>query len=634
MFTTRTQIRIILISFFVLVAISLWVTFFGTRDHDRDHLAIALTDHQKELALKLSWLVLVEPAHPEFERSIADFESTMRLLRGGSALAGHTDDALILHPEEDDQILDRLNLVSLAWVDYRDNLRGAIRSSAILAQGTQTNVDVQSRPDQLLTALEDLRMTYNRKMEADLTALRRTQVLLLIAAIPLLFWAIWIIRNRIVRPVDFLVTAFRNVPFSEIGGQLPEQNFYADEVAELWLSFDEMRPKIEAASRQLEREMTNQTEQLMTTFEASQEIVGQLELNTLLKFATQKAETLLQANSAAICLVEEGGDFLEIVSASGKIAARIGFDHELHTGKKLIRVGSIQNPNGDSPCQQCAFFQACEQDSCLSTPLNVGAELIGSMCVVREPDRPFEAHDLRSLNLLGKSTAVAIENARLSADVQLQTKQEAIHIERERLRAELHDSLGQTLSYLNLKVNRAKDLVSATEGNEILSEIEEIETATSTAYGQMRIALNDLQAPLPSDNDTMYQRLIAFVDEFRRTTSLPVTMQVDKQLLSELPELVQKQALHIVREAFTNIYRHAHAAQVKFTVDREGSHICFTIEDDGIGFDPDQIDGQTHLGVSIMRARAQRCGGQLRIFSVPGQGSRLKACFDPNKWRN
>ena len=630
MFTTRVQIRIILIGFFVLVVISSWVTFFGTRDHDRDHLALALTDHQKELALKLSWLVLVEPAHPEFENSIADFESTMRLLRGGSALAGHEGDAIMLHPEEDDQILDRLNLVSSAWVDYRDNLRGVIRSSAILSQGTQTDIDVQYRPDQLLTTLEDLRMTYNQKMEADLIVLRRTQVLLIIAAIPLLLWAVWIIHNRIVRPADFLAGAFKNIPLPEFSEQLPDRNFYADEVAELWLSFDEMRPKIEAASRTLELEVINQTQQLMNTFEASQEIVGQLELNTLLKFATQKAETLLQANSAAICLIEEGGDFLEIVSASGKIAARIGFDHELHNGNKIIRVGSIQDLENDSPCQKCVFFQACEQDSCLSTPLNVGAELIGSMCVVREPDRPFDSNDLRSLNLLGKATAVAIENARLSANVQRQTQQEIIHIERERLRTELHDSLGQTLSYLNLKVNRAKELVSGTEGNEILSQIEEIETATSTAYGQMRIALNELQVPFPDDDDTIYKGLIAFVDEFRRTTSLPVKMQVDKQLISELPRLVQQQALYIVREAFTNIHRHAYASHVKFTVGREGSRICFTIEDDGIGFDPDQIIDQTHLGVSIMRARAQRSGGQLLIFSAPGQGSRLKACFDSN----
>ncbi len=313
------------------------------------------------------------------------------------------------------------------------------------------------------------------------------------------------------------------------------------------------------------------------------------------------------------------------------MATKIGFKNELQPEERAIRIGPVQNPDGNGPCKKCAFFLACGQDSCLSAPLQVGQEIIGSVCVVRDSDNPFNGNDRRALGLLGSSAAVAILNARLSAESQYRVQQDATRIERERLAAELHDSLGQTLSYLNLRVNRARKLVDETEPNGILAEIEGIKTVTNTAYGQVRSALGGLKAQIPLEGGSSYQDLMSFISEFRKVTSLPVDAHVDRMAIQALAPLVQQQVLYIVREAMTNIHRHARASQVKVAVIRDDCGVRFAVEDDGIGFDPDQVDGQTHLGVSIMQARARRCQGDLNISSELGQGTRIVACFTLNQ---
>jgi signal transduction histidine kinase len=85
-----------------------------------------------------------------------------------------------------------------------------------------------------------------------------------------------------------------------------------------------------------------------------------------------------------------------------------------------------------------------------------------------------------------------------------------------------------------------------------------------------------------------------------------------------LPRVTQTQAYHIVREALINARRHAQAQQVQITVERYNGLAQFTIVDDGCGFNLNEIDGQPHLGLSIMPTRAERCGGLLEVNSAPG----------------
>ena len=92
-----------------------------------------------------------------------------------------------------------------------------------------------------------------------------------------------------------------------------------------------------------------------------------------------------------------------------------------------------------------------------------------------------------------------------------------------------------------------------------------------------------------------------------------------------LDPLVDIQLLRILQEAFTNIRKHANAlnAEVKFEVEEDWMRV--TIMDDGDGFDPDvRMDGDgKHIGLRVMRERAEEVGGSLNLHSEVGQGTRV-----------
>jgi signal transduction histidine kinase len=92
---------------------------------------------------------------------------------------------------------------------------------------------------------------------------------------------------------------------------------------------------------------------------------------------------------------------------------------------------------------------------------------------------------------------------------------------------------------------------------------------------------------------------------------------------------VQKQALNIVGEALVNVHRHAQARRVSVCIERaaDRDEVRLVVEDDGRGFDLDSAGGEGHFGLTIMHARAVRCGGQLTVESAPDAGTRVVASF-------
>jgi signal transduction histidine kinase len=93
---------------------------------------------------------------------------------------------------------------------------------------------------------------------------------------------------------------------------------------------------------------------------------------------------------------------------------------------------------------------------------------------------------------------------------------------------------------------------------------------------------------------------------------------------SRLPPDVETVAFRIVQEALTNVLRHARAKRVDVRLDRRGDVLLAMVRDDGVGFDPEQLDRRT-LGLAGMRERAELVGGTVQVLSVPGVGTTVLA---------
>ncbi|MEK7328734.1 MAG: ATP-binding protein, partial [Chloroflexota bacterium] len=393
-------------------------------------------------------------------------------------------------------------------------------------------------------------------------------------------------------------------------------------------AFETMCAEISVAREQLEARVARRTHELASAFEFSQEIVAQLDPDHLLRSVADRAQALMQAQAVSLCLLAADGNYLELVASRGETAGPANLRQPVQRGLAARVIGAGETVVIEAACSSCGFLCAHAPGQCIAAPLRVGERTLGALCAVRNSGAHFDFDETRALTLLANSAAIAIANAQLAEAGRRQAEQAASLAERERLAAELHDHLAQTLSFLNLKTDRMKEMLAAEQPVEAGAELARMKSAIGEAYGQVRAALVGLREPPPATDD-LAQKLAASVADFQKISGLPASLTVADPSALALPRVTQTQALHIVREALANVQRHAQARQVQVRVERTAQRgdARFTVEDDGCGFDPQMVVAEHHLGLVIMRARAERSGGRLAVESTLGAGTKVVASF-------
>ncbi|MDE1894525.1 MAG: sensor histidine kinase [Xanthomonadaceae bacterium] len=202
-------------------------------------------------------------------------------------------------------------------------------------------------------------------------------------------------------------------------------------------------------------------------------------------------------------------------------------------------------------------------------------------------------------------------NEQRNAELQLshdEVRRLAALAERERIGRDLHDLLGHTLSLITLKLELSRKLFDR-DSEAARREVEEAEKVARHALAEVRSAVSgiraaDLAAELAS------ARLLLESSRVRLTYGHPPV---------DLPADTERGLSLVLREAATNIARHAEASQARIELLREPGRVCLQVSDNGRG--GIDVDGN---GLRGMRERVHAMGGTLRIDSPRGQGTRLQ----------
>jgi signal transduction histidine kinase len=202
--------------------------------------------------------------------------------------------------------------------------------------------------------------------------------------------------------------------------------------------------------------------------------------------------------------------------------------------------------------------------------------------------------------------------------------QEAVVLERTRLARDLHDAVTQTLFSASLIAEVLPDLwnINQAEGWKRLAELRKL---TRGALAEMRTLLMELrpsaltEIPLPDLLRQLGESLIG-------RTRLPVQLCVEGA--RKLPPDLQICLYRITQEALNNIVKHAKATQALVTLKLNEDKVTLTIADNGSGFDPACVPPD-HLGLKIMRERAEAIGAQISIYSEPGEGTQISVSWTP-----
>jgi len=204
-----------------------------------------------------------------------------------------------------------------------------------------------------------------------------------------------------------------------------------------------------------------------------------------------------------------------------------------------------------------------------------------------------------------------------------QMRQQAIMDERERIARELHDGVAQFLGYVNTKIMAISTLLEKNENHAAQKHIDQIMQAVHDQSVDVRASIVGLKLA-ESGGDDLAGNLREYIRQCNLLLDLPVELEVEPQAENiHLNPEVELHLVRIVQEAISNIRKHAQAnsALVKLAV--VGDMLVLTIQDDGIGFNPWQmnIDNQPHFGLQTMRERAELAGAQFSLVSEPGIGT-------------
>jgi signal transduction histidine kinase len=198
--------------------------------------------------------------------------------------------------------------------------------------------------------------------------------------------------------------------------------------------------------------------------------------------------------------------------------------------------------------------------------------------------------------------------------------------ERQRLARELHDSVGQMLGYVSMQAQAIRKWVHDGETATAEAQLARLAAAAQDAHDDIRESILSLKAGSASDwafLDALRRYLAAFQDRCGIATDLVVTSGIGEQ---DFAPDAGVQLLRVIQEALTNARRHGHARCVSVALDRVDGQGRVVVDDDGCGFDPDQLsDGDgDHLGVAFMCERMAQIGGGVSIHSQPGAGTQVE----------
>lgn len=184
--------------------------------------------------------------------------------------------------------------------------------------------------------------------------------------------------------------------------------------------------------------------------------------------------------------------------------------------------------------------------------------------------------------------------------------------ERNRLARELHDSVAQTLYGLTLQAEAASRKLNAGRTNEVAEYLRELRESSQQTLKETRLLIFELRPPI-LENEGLASALRTRLEAVESRSGLRT--QVDLQEVGRLPGDIESGLYGISNEVLNNILKHAHANEIKVSLEKLMDKIVLEIGDNGIGFNLTAAEIQGGLGLKGMKERAEQFGGNLQIES-------------------
>jgi len=201
--------------------------------------------------------------------------------------------------------------------------------------------------------------------------------------------------------------------------------------------------------------------------------------------------------------------------------------------------------------------------------------------------------------------------------------------EQRRISRELHDQIGQTVTGLSLGLKALEQGLAKGDAGATTEQVRWLEQLAAQIGRDIHRTASDLR-PTAIDDLGIFRAIEAYVAEWQERYGVRVDIQTFGRD-NPLPADVAAVLYRLVQEGLTNVLKHAQAGKVSIVLERKSEGLALVFEDDGIGFDPENVERDVSggdraapgLGLSGMKERVALLRGTIAVESAPGKGSTI-----------
>ncbi len=539
----------------------------------------------------------------------AQFDDSLDLLRSG-------DPARPLFVPHNDDAQRAFKQVQGGWKQLRADWSAQPPPDApAIALQAESFV---ARVDAFVVAIEQ----HLSRLTAILNAVQFMMVVLTIgSAVALLYSAYLFVFN----PLSRLQAGLARVEAGDLAVRV--EPGADDEFGALAAGFNRMAQTLQGLYQSLESKVREKTEKLeaeharlAVLYESAAFVARAGTLDELAKGIAQQVRRAAGADASAVRWADESNQRYLMLASDCLPQHLVDEEHCIPTGdcfcgqakdQAVTRVIPIL-PEGDTTllghCARAGY------ETVVSVPVRLHERLVGELNLFYRQPRQLADDDRALLETMASHLAGAIEGLRAAA----LRRETAVAEERGFIARELHDSIAQSLAFLKIQMGLLRADIKSGDAARVDRTLGELDAGVHESLGDVRELLVHFRTRTNAED--IAPALRTTLQKFEHQTGLATHLEIQGDGLP-LPADVQVQVLHVVQEALSNVRKHAQAREVWVEV-QQAPQWRVEVRDDGCGFEsegtgPDEM----HVGLRIMRERAQHIGATVDVESVPGSGT-------------
>ena len=460
---------------------------------------------------------------------------------------------------------------------------------------------VLERVDSFVDDINDMVKTLERQTESKFRVLRFIQGASLVLTICLATIMFLNVYKYVVGPLHQLVQMAARLRSGDFSMRLDSQG--DDELTLLARTFNDMADGLDTMYRSLEDKVRAKTQHLENTqdalrflYDTSRRLSGEGNIVDKLEHTADLLQRHFRAIRVEIHLSHESPDHPFLISSP----ARPGRQAGISTADKAGSPATINE----------------------QYPLLHDSREYGQLKLVCPADSKFGKEQHQLLTALADNIGAALANQGRED----QEHRVALMEERTAIARELHDSIAQSLSFTKIQISRFQVLqAKRADPAELENVLADIKSGIQAAYGQLRELLATFRLQLNSPG--LQASLAETAREFEDKGNLQIELSSGLQNYPLTPN-EEIHILQIVREALSNVLRHAGADRASIHLDLRDRMIEVRVVDNGCGFSA-AASGHNHYGMTIMRERAEILGGRIAFGDRKEGGAEVTLQFTP-----